>query len=162
MTPKPAAGEPCPLCAVPLDRATLGRAVGDEAPVRITLDRLPVLACPAPHRYFAGHGFPVWLLNELVDARLPEVPAGREKGLVFRRYECGGCGTKLPPGGEARRFSWTLAWGETPAFEVRLEVPFVRCASCGREQARSAPELAKLLPAALVHAFKAAGIKAVG
>jgi len=162
VTLKPAASGPCPLCGVALAPVCLARAEGDEAPIRLALERLPVLACPAPHRYFVGHAFPVWLLDELVEAKLPEVPAGREKGLLLRRYACRSCGAKLPAEGGMRPFSWTLAWRETPAFEARLEVPFVRCPSCGEEQARSAGELAKLLPAALVHAFKSAAIKATG
>lgn len=162
MTAVPSAGAPCPLCESPLAPAVLARAEGFEAGVRLRLARLPVLACPVPHRYFAGHGFPMWLLNDLVDAKLPEVPAGRERGLVFRRYACGGCGAKLPRGGEPRSFSWTLAWKDGPPFEATLQVPVVPCAACGREQARSAQELAKLVPAALVHAFKAGAIKAPG
>ncbi len=162
MTPRPAAGGPCPLCGATLAPQCLARAEGDEAPIRLVLERLPVLSCPAPHRYFVGRAFPMWLLGELLEAKLPEVPAGREKGLLSRRFACGTCGARLPSQGEMRPFTWRLAWRETPAFEAGLQVPVVRCPSCGKEQARSAGELAKLLPAALVHAFKAAGIKATG
>jgi hypothetical protein len=157
------AGSPCPLCQAPLAAQQLREATGDEAPMRLTLRGLPVLACAAPHTYFAGQKFPIWLLNSLVDGELPKVAAGTGKGLVFKKYVCGGCGAVLPSsGGEPRTFSSRLAWNETPAFDVDVTMPFFRCAGCGREQARSAEELAKLLPAALVRAFKAAGLKAPG
>jgi hypothetical protein len=142
---------------------SLSAAVGEEAPIRLTLRGLPVLACAAPHRYFVAHGFPVWLLNALVETEAPRIPAGREKGLLFRSYACGECGAPLPTArGETKTFASRLAWRETPAFEAEVLVPVCRCAACGREQARSAAELAKLLPAALVHAFKSAGLKAPG
>mgnify|MGYP001099810393 FL=1 len=157
------AGAPCPLCEAPLAAIRIHEAAGDEAPLRLTLRDLPVLGCPAPHRYFVGQGFPIWLLNALVDGELAKIPSGVEKGLLFRKCACGGCGAVLPAaGGEPRTFSSSLAWKETPGFTVDVTVPVFRCAGCGREQARSGAELANLLPAALVHAFKAAGLKAPG
>lgn len=157
------AGAPCPLCEAPLAAKQIPEVSGDEAPMRLTLRGLPVLACATAHTYFAGHQFPIWLLNALLDGELPKVDAGTGKGLIFRKYACGGCGAALPSsGGEARTFSTRLAWNETPAFDVDVTMPFFRCPGCGREQARSGEELAKLLPAALVHAFKAAGLKAPG
>jgi hypothetical protein len=156
-------GKPCPLCEAPLAARTLRAIAGDEAPIRLTLRNLPVLSCPAPHRYFVGQPFPLWLLNTLVDGEAPRIPAGREKGLLFRKYACQGCGAALPAtGSEMRTFTSRLAWQETPAFEADISVPVRRCPSCGREQARSAAELAKLLPAALVNAFRSAGLKAPG
>ena len=157
------AGSPCPLCEAPLAARRLHDVRGDEAPLRITLRGLPVLACTAPHRYFVGQQFPVWLLNALADGELAKLPAGVEKGLLFKKYACGGCGAILPTtGAEPGNFSVDLAWNDTPGFVVDVSMPVVRCASCGREQVRSGAELAKLLPAALVHAFKDAGLKAPG
>ncbi|MBL0141488.1 MAG: hypothetical protein IPP91_05340 [Betaproteobacteria bacterium] len=159
----PEAGTPCPLCESPLAARRLREARGDEAPMRLTLRNLPVLACEAPHRYFVAHGFPIWLLNSLVEDELAKIPAGREKGLLFRKYACGGCGAPLSAeGAERRTHCATLAWKDTPGFEVDVTMPCLRCASCGREQVRSAAELVKLLPSALVHAFKDAGLKSPG
>ena len=158
-----AEGKPCPLCEAPLAARTLHDVTGDEAPVRVTLRGLPVFSCAAPHRYFVGQQFPIWLLNALADGELAKIPAGAEKGLLFKKYVCGGCGTPLPAAaGEPLTFSANLAWKEAPGFSVDVSLPVYRCASCGREQARSGAEVAKLLPAALVHAFKAAGLKAPG
>lgn len=155
-----AEGQPCPLCEGPLAARHLNEVSGDEAPVRLTLRRLPVLECAARHSYFVGLGFPVWLLNSLVDLELPKIPAGTEKGLVFRKYACSECGAEIPPGGgEPMTFSSTLDWENTFPFVVDITVPVVTCPSCGRDQARSRAELAKLLPSALVHAFKTAGLK---
>jgi DNA-directed RNA polymerase subunit RPC12/RpoP len=158
-----AEGKPCPLCEAPLAARTLPEFAGDESPIRLTLRGFPVFACPAPHRYFVGQKFPIWLLNALLEGELAKVPAGVEKGLLFKKYACGACGAVLPAaGGEPRTFTSSLAWKETPGFTVEVSVPVYRCPRCGQEQARSATELAKLLPAALVHAFKAAGLKAPG
>jgi hypothetical protein len=156
-------GQGCPLCEAPLAERRLREVTGDEAPMRLVLRNLPVLSCEAPHRYFPEQGFAVWLLKALVEAELAKIPAGVEKGMVFRKYACGGCGAPLPAdGGEPWTFSSTLAWKDAPGFVVDVTVPVVQCPACGRDQARSATELAKLLPSALVHAFKDAGIKAPG
>lgn len=158
-----AEGKPCPLCEAPLAARTLPEFAGDESPMRLAIRGFPVLACEAPHRYFLGQKVPIWLLNELLDGELPKIPVGAEKGLIFRKYVCGGCGAALPASGsEPMTFSSAHAWNETPGFAVDVTVPVFRCGGCGREQARSGTELAKLLPAALVHAFKAAGLKAPG
>jgi Zn ribbon nucleic-acid-binding protein len=158
-----AAGAPCPLCEVPLEEKTLPEFSGDEAPLRLTIRHFPALACPAPHRYFIGHEFPVWLLNALVEAELARIPKGKEQGRVFRKCVCGGCGAALrAAGAEWHTFSSTLAWRETRPFVVDLTVPVVECPSCGMAQARSGAKLAKLVPSALVHAFKAAGLKSPG
>jgi hypothetical protein len=158
-----AEGQPCPLCEAPLAARTLPDFAGDEAPMRLTLRAFPALACEAPHRYFLGRQVPIWLLNAMLDGELPKIPAGAERGLLFRKYVCDGCGAALPASGsEPMTFSSALAWNETPGFVVDVTIPVFRCGGCGREQARSATELAKLLPAALVHAFKAAGLKAPG
>jgi hypothetical protein len=156
-------GKPCPLCQAPLTARTLPDTPGDEAPMRLTLRGFPVFACAAPHRYFLGQQFPIWLLNTMLDGEIAKIPAGVDKGLLFKKHSCGGCGAVLPSAaGEPRTFSSSLAWEKSPPFTVEVTVPVYRCAGCGREQARSGPELAKLLPAALVHAFKAAGLKAPG
>lgn len=158
-----AAGGPCPLCNAALTARTLSAIAGEEAQVRIVLRELPVLSCDAPHRYFVGHKFPIWLLNTLVDRELAKIPAGRRRGMLFAKYACGLCGAGLAgqPGATATHTA-SLAWKETPAFSADIVYPVHRCTACGKIQARSAEELAKLLPAALVHAFKAAGLKAPG
>jgi len=156
-------GMPCPMCKAPLAAMQLAETKGDEAPIRLTVRNLPVLACAAPHRYFIGKKFAIWLLNALVDEELPKIPAGKAKGLLFKKYACGSCEAPLPAaGGETLTFASSLAWNATPAFTVEVAMPMYRCAGCGKEQARSGEELAKLLPAALVHVFMAAGIKAPG
>jgi len=158
-----AAGGPCPLCKAALTARRLPEIAGDEPPVRIVLRELPVLSCDAPHRYFVGQRFPIWLLNTLVDTELAKIAAGKRKGLLFPRYGCGLCGAGLEAQpGVAATHTASLAWKDTPGFAVEVVYPAYRCTACGRAQARSAGELAKLLPAALVHAFKAAGLKAPG
>lgn len=130
--------------------------------MRLTLRELPVLACAAGHTYFMDPGFPIWLLNALVDQQAPKIPAGEKKGIVLKHYSCGQCSAPLPKSEAGRRsFSFELAWKDQPPVFADLDVPVFGCA-CGREQVRSASELEKLIPAALVHAFKAEAIKAPG
>lgn len=158
-----APGSPCPLCEAPLAARKLAEVMGDEAPMRVTIRWLPVLSCDAPHRYFIEQPFPIWLLNAMLGEEIARIPAGAESGLVFRKYRCGGCGAMLPASGAERRaYVSHLAWKDGPEFAVEVSMPVCRCTGCGREQVRSAAELAKLLPSALVHAFKAAGLKAPG
>ncbi len=158
-----AAGNPCPLCEVPLKEKTLPDFSGEEAALAVALRRFPVLACPAPHRFFLGPEFPAWLLQALVEGELAKVPKGEEQGRVFRKCVCSGCGAALPAAGSERHtFSSTIAWKDTQPFVVDLTVPVVECPSCGKAQARSGAELAKLLPTALVHALKAVGLKYPG
>ncbi len=154
------AGRPCPLCKTPLAAKQLPEALGEQEPMQLALRDLPVLECEKPHRHFVGQEFPMWLLNALLEGELARIPAGTDKGLVFRKHTCGGCGAELPSSAAgARTFSAALSWKDSPGFTVDITVPLHRCDRCGRDQARSAAELAKLLPAALAHAFQGAGIK---
>ena len=110
-----AQGKPCPLCAGPLSAQVLPDVSGDEAPLRLTLRGLPVFACPAPHRYFVGQKFPIWLLNALLDGELAEVPAGTEKGLLFRKFACGGCGARM------KRNPQRAETGESPVIPTAVD-----------------------------------------
>lgn len=158
-----AEGQACPLCTQPLGRSTLGEFCGDESPLRITLSGMPALRCTAGHTYFAKRDFPMWLMRHLVDEDAATIPGGIAKGMLFRKHACGACGGELAARQErVHDFGFRLAHPGTEAFDVRLTMPVFRCAACGKEQVRSAEEVKKLAPAALVHAFKAAGIKAPG
>lgn len=154
------AGGPCPLCKAPLNQKQVPEAFGEQQPLKLALRGLPVLECEKPHRHFVGKEFPIWLLNALLEEELGKIPSGGEKGLLFRKRTCGSCEAELPSAAEgSRTFSAALAWKDSPAFDVDITVPLHRCGACGRDQVRSAAELAKLLPAALAHAFQGAGLK---
>ena len=59
-------------------------------------------------------------------------------------------------------FWFDAAFEGGEAFAVELSMPVFRCAACGTEQLHSLERLRALTPAALVHAFKGAGIKPPG
>ena len=158
-----AAGRPCPLCEETLAPVRLPPIAGDEAPMRLTLHGMPAIACATGHTYFAKRDFALWLMDELLEQRLAALPAGVASGLLFRRHACGGCGAPLAAlRGERREFRLEVAYPGREAFAVGIGMPAYRCTGCGREQLHSLAELRKLAPAALVHAFKAGGIKAPG
>ena len=166
---KLSAGTPCPLCSDArthdslLEMRGLARFSGDEAPLRLVLGAMPVLQCRAGHRYFVKREFPLWLMDTLTGPEAAKLPAGHAAGMLFRRYRCGDCGQPLGrKQGEALTFEVALAFGEAPPFTVALQMPVFACRGCGKAQLRSREELRALLPAALVHAFKEAGIKAPG
>lgn len=157
-----AAGKPCPLCENPLERRALAAVSGDESPLRLTLRGMPVLRCVNGHTYFSKHALPIWLLRRLVDEDVDALPAGEPQGLLFRKYRCA-CGERLATRQErVHSFRIDMSYAEEPAFAVELAMPVFKCAACGKEQVRSREEVRKVAPAALVHAFKAAGIKAPG
>jgi len=158
-----AAGNPCPLCEHPLEGATLPEFSGDETPLRITLRAMPALRCPTGHVYFVHPKFPLWLMNRLVEEDSATLPAGRAKGFLVKHYLCKDCGRDLAPKQDhLQGFPVELQYEKSPAFRAEITMPVFKCTACGAEQLRLLDEVRKLMPAALVHAFKGAGIKAPG
>lgn len=163
------AGKPCPLCAGRggesslLESRHLPDFSGDEAPLRMTLHAMPALQCKVGHTYFVKPDFPVWLMNHLVQEDEAKLPAGEAKGFLIKHYVCGECGKALAAKEDHRHaFRVPVAYPSADAFEVDLSMPVFKCTGCGKEQLHSLAEVRKLTPAALVHAFKGAGIKAPG
>jgi hypothetical protein len=128
-----------------------------EAPVRLTMRGMPAYACAKGHRLPAHREFMVWLMHEVREKHVPAIPGGEAKGLLFKKYHCG-CGAELPA--QAARnaaFEFDLAYPETDAFRGAIEVALHKCAACGKEQARSAKEVAGAAPAAVAALNDAAG-----
>jgi len=99
----------------------------------------------------------VWLMRDLRETHVPAIPSGEAKGMLFKKYHCA-CGAELPA--QAAReagFAFDVAYPETPAFRGEIEVPVFKCGACGKEQARSAKELAGAVPAAVAALNDAAG-----
>jgi hypothetical protein len=157
------AGQPCPLCESPLGPRRLEPFSGDEGPLRITLQSMPSLGCATGHVYFVDPKFPLWLMNHLLEEDEPQLPAGEGKGFILKQYVCKACGAGLEPKEHHRHtFHVPLGYGDHASFSADLSMPVFRCTGCGKEQLHSLEEIRKLTPAALVHAFKGAGIKAPG
>ena len=158
-----APGKRCPQCDSPLQHRILGSFSGDEAPLRITIHGMPALACDKPHLYFIDPEFPLWLMNHLVDEDEATLPAGDKTGLIFKAYLCHDCGKPLSPKRDhVHAFNLKLAYAGEPEFQVEIAMPVFRCPGCGKEQMHSLGEIRKLTPAALVHGFRGAGIRAAG
>lgn len=157
-----ALGKPCPLCEAPLQHRVLPPFSGDEAPLRLTLHGMPVLSCDKPHVYFVKRDFPLWLMDQLLEEEAA-LPAGESTGLLFKKYLCRDCGKPLSPrSGPMHAFQVNLAYPGQADFRVEVGMPVFNCTGCGKPQLHSLSEVRSLTPAALVHAFKGAGIKAPG
>ena len=160
---RPAPGKPCPLCEAPLQPHILSAFSGVEAPLRITLHGMPALECAQRHTFFVKPEFPLWLMNHLVDEDEKTLPAGDKTGLIFKSYLCHDCGKPLEAKPDhTHAFDLPLAFEGGDEFRVEISMPVFRCAKCGREQVHSLQDVRKLTPAALVHAFRGAGIRVAG
>ena len=147
----------CARCSGAMNPATLDKVSADEGTVRLTMTGLPVLACPKGHRAPVHGDFMVWLMRELRGKHVPSIPGGEAKGMLFKKYHCG-CGAELPaqPARNAS-FGFDLAYPESPAFRAEIEVAVYKCPGCGKEQARSAKDVAGATPAAVAALNDAAG-----
>jgi hypothetical protein len=147
----------CAKCSGAMIPATLDKVSAGEPPVRLTMTGFPVFACPKGHHAPVHRDFMVWLMHELREKHVPAVPAGEAKGMLFKKYHCA-CGAELPaqPARNAG-FAFDLAYAQSPAFKGEIEVPLFKCGSCGKEQARSAKEVAGAAPAAIAALNDAAG-----
>ena len=147
----------CRKCKSPMQIEPLSGVAGEEGGVKVAFLKLPALACAQGHRRFVRPEFPGQLLDRLM--AVTQVPAAEARGMVFKSYHCGKCGEKL--GGAAatpKAFEFELAVAGVDPFRVALTVPVHKCASCSHEQVRSQAEVTEKTPAAMAHAFKAAGI----
>lgn len=133
---------------------------GEQGVLKVVLLQLPALACINQHRRFAMPDFPRLLIDRVVGEEMATLPAARARGWLFKRYACGGCGAKLRSGeGREETFDFDIALAELPPLRVEVTVPLYTCASCGKEQIRSLGKMRKLVPAAMAHAFRAAGLQ---
>jgi len=147
----------CARCSGAMSPATVERVSASENPVRLHLSGLPVLACTKGHRAALHREFMVWLMRDLRETHVPAIPSGEAKGMLFKKYHCA-CGAELPAQvAREASFGFDLAYPDTPAFRGEIEVPVFKCGACGKEQARSAKELAGAVPAAVAALNDAAG-----
>jgi hypothetical protein len=147
----------CARCGGATNPKNLDRVSAGEGPLKLHLSGLPVHACAKDHHAPVHGDFMLWLLRELREKCLPAVPAGEAKGMLFKKYHCA-CGAELPAKpARAGTQAFDLSFPESPAFKVELEAALYKCASCGKELARSAKELAAALPEAIVSLNDAAG-----
>ena len=151
------ATETCKKCKAEMHPEKLSGVTGSEGSVKVTIPKLPALACAQGHRRFVRPEFPLELLERL--SSKAEVPAGEPRGILFKSYHCGKCGEKLGAASpEPKTFGFNVGLKGIEAFRVELEVPVYACPSCGREQVRSLDEVARSTPGAIARAFQSAEI----
>ena len=150
----------CRTCHKPTEPQRLDAFTGEDGALAVTIHSLKLLTCPAGHKQFLRAEFPLELLNHLMQEDEPQLPAGDEKGLIFKHFFCHDCGQELKPKPD-HRHSFSIQPGLADQSELRVDLTMAvyRCGGCGKEQLHSLKELHKLTPAALVHAFQAAGIQ---
>lgn len=149
----------CHQCHAETEITTVNFADGEADPLRIRLKEFPLRACPEGHRQFVRPDFPAELLRHLTEEDEPELPAGKEKGLIMKKYLCESCGEALAPKPDHRHtFSLQIELDDLASFGVDLTMPVYKCSACGREQLHSLKEVRKLTPTAMAHAFEAARI----
>jgi len=135
----------------------LSGVTGDDGGITVSFPRLPALVCGQGHRRFVRPEFPVQLLKRL--SSTVQMPAGEARGVVFKSYHCGSCGTKLAGAAAgSKTFEFDVGLEGVDPFRVALMVPVYTCPSCGREQVRSLAEVADRTPAAMARAFQSAEI----
>jgi len=149
----------CNRCHAETKLTIINFADGEANPLRIRLKEFPLRACPEGHRQFVRPDFAAELLQHLTEEDEPALPAGKEKGLIIKKYLCESCGEALEPKPDHRHiFSIDVGLKNLEPFGVDLTMPVYKCSSCGKEQLHSLKEVRKLTPAAMAHAFEAANI----
>lgn len=149
----------CPSCHQAMSVQQIEPVNGEDNPLAVTLRGLPVFACANGHRQFLHPEFAFQVLRHLTDDDEPKLPVSNEKGLIFKHFLCADCGAEPRPKPDHRHtFSVAVALPGFPAFDIDLTIPVYRCDACGMEQLHSLKEIRGHTPAALVAAFRAAGI----
>lgn len=151
----------CRVCHGEMALRALDAMAGEEHGVRMQIEGMPAMQCAEGHKRFVAPDFAVKLMQALIsqDKLLP-LDAAAEKGLLRKRYCCPGCGREL----EAARDSSieamrVLQLNGLDAFGVKVELPKLRCAACGRESVPPERTVADDLMKASVNAFRAASVE---
>lgn len=146
----------CPRCSNGVQAKALGIMSVEAAPLRLTVEGMPAAVCAKNHNSPVDNNFMLWLIQEL-KGREAALPAGEEKGAIFKKFVCG-CGKELASKPDRKQtFPFDLAYPDYPGFKAAVEVPVYRCAGCGKEQLRSAKEAHKHIAQAIVELNDAAG-----
>lgn len=149
----------CTRCRAQTEPGVLQSTAGEADPVLLKLHDMPVLTCPSGHRQFLDVQFARRLVEHLLQEDEAKLPAGEEKGLLFKHYHCSGCGAELASQADHREtFPFEVALPEAAPFRVELTAPVYRCPACAQQQLHSLKEVRSRTPEALAQAFRAAEI----
>ena len=147
----------CARCSGVCELSTLASVSGEDGPLKVTLLELPVFACAKNHKAPVHGDFMLWLIHE-IRAREAQIAAGKEAGMIFKKYLCGDCGKELATNSERRQaFPYELKYEELAPFRLQIEMPLHKCTGCGKEQIRSTKDLHGRVPSAMVGITDSAG-----
>jgi hypothetical protein len=147
----------CARCSGACELKVLPSVSAEEGPLKLSMVDMPVAACAKDHKAPVHGDFMIWLIQQ-IRAREPEIAAGKEEGMIFKKHLCGACGKPLAPKSERRQaYPFELKYEELSPFKVLVEMPLYKCTACGKEQIRSTKELHSHVPMAMVGINDSAG-----
>ncbi len=147
----------CARCSNACELKTLASVSGEDGPLKLTLQAMPIFECAKGHKAPVHGDFMIWLIRE-IRAREAQIAAGKEQGMIFKKHLCGACGKDLAPKPERRQeYSYELKYEETSPFKLELDMPLYKCSSCGKEQLRSTKDLHAHVAQAIVGINDSAG-----
>src|SRR5258708_5359144 len=131
----------CSKCSDPNELKTLPSVTGLDGPLQLTVLDMPVFACAKKHKAPVHRDFMLWLIGE-IRTHEAQIAAGKEAGMIFKKYLCEACGKELASKSERRQaFSYELKYEEVAPFKIQIEMPLYKCTACGKEQMRSTKQL---------------------
>lgn len=150
----------CRQCRSAMTVQPVDPVFGEEGALKVVLMHMPAMICPNQHKRFVSADFARQLLDRVSGENMAQLPAAKAEGWLIKRYSCDGCGAKLDGGGgREESYDFSIAFPELPPMRIELTVPLEKCGACGREQVRNLVALRENLPAAMAHAFQAAGLR---
>ena len=147
----------CARCSGATQLKALPSVSGEDGPLKLTLQQMPVFACAKDHHAPVHRDFMLWLIQQ-IRGREGQIAAGKEEGMLFKKHLCGGCGKELAAKSERRQaFPYELKYEDLAPFKLEMEMPVYKCTGCGKEQVRSTKELHGHVPSAIVGVNDGAG-----
>ena len=147
----------CARCSGACEVKVLESVSGEDAPLKLAVHGMPAQVCAKGHKAPVHGDFMVWLIQEL-RSRESQFAAGKEQGLLFKKYLCGECGKELAGKPERRQaLPFDLAYEGFQAFKIEIDMPLYKSGGCGKEQLPWAKDLDSHIPAAIVAVNDEAG-----
>jgi len=152
----------CKVCKGETQLHALGAMAGEEQGVRLSIEGMPAMQCPEGHKRFVAPDFAVKMMQALLsDEPLAPLDAAAQKGLLKKKYCCPKCGQALEAADGSVAAKRVLQLTGLEAFGVQVELPKLRCASCGQETVPPEKAVADGLMKASVNAFRAAEVEPI-
>lgn len=147
----------CARCSGVCEVKVIESVSGEDAPLKLTVHGMPAQVCAKGHKAPVQVDFMVWLIQEL-RSRESQFAAGKEQGLLFKKYLCADCGKELAGKPERRQaVPFDLTYEGLQPFKIEIDMPLYKCGGCGKEQLRSPKDLHSHIPAAVVAVNDEAG-----